>query len=53
MSDRTYNRFAYFEIVGEVERIETIAVGGRFRDIMRLRRKFGLGVGENSKGPHE
>ena len=31
----------YFEIVGEVERIETIAVGGRIKDIMRLRRKFG------------
>jgi len=26
----------YFEIVGEIEQIETIAVGGRIQDIMRL-----------------
>jgi len=33
----------HFEIVGEIENVETIAVGGRIRDIMRLRRQFGPG----------
>ena len=33
----------YFEIIGEIEEIETIAVGGRIRDIMRLRKQYGLG----------
>jgi hypothetical protein len=31
----------YFEIVGDIERIETIATGGKIRGIMRLRRQFG------------
>lgn len=31
----------HFEIVGRIEEVETIAVGGRIRDIMRLRRQFG------------
>ena len=30
----------YFEIIGEIEEIETIAIGGRIRDIMRLQRQF-------------
>ena len=33
----------YFEIIGEIENIETIAVGGRIRDIMRIRRQYGSG----------
>ena len=33
----------YFEIVGEIRNVETIAVGGRIRDIMRLRNQFGAG----------
>ncbi|CUQ65415.1 conserved protein of unknown function [Candidatus Nitrospira inopinata] len=33
----------YFEIIGEIEDIETIAVGGRIRDIIRLRQAFGPG----------
>lgn len=40
----------YFEIVGEIEEIETIAIGGRIRDIMRLRRKFGSGRWRKLKG---
>jgi hypothetical protein len=40
----------YFEIVGAIEEIETIAVGGRFRDIMRLRRNFGSGRWRKLKG---
>lgn len=31
----------YFEIIGEIESIETIATGGRIRDIMRLRKQYG------------
>jgi hypothetical protein len=31
----------HFEIVGKIEDVEIIAVGGRIRDIMRLRRQFG------------
>lgn len=40
----------YFEIIGELEGIETIAVGGRIRDIMRLRRQFGPGRWRKLKG---
>ena len=31
----------HFEIIGTIENIETIAVGGRIREIMRLRRQYG------------
>ena len=31
----------HFEVVGSIEDVETIAVGGRIRDIMRLRRQSG------------
>ena len=31
----------HFEIIGKVENIEMIAVGGRIRDIMRLRKQYG------------
>jgi len=40
----------HVEIVGEIEQIETIAVGGRIRDIMRLRRQFGAGRWGKLKG---
>ncbi len=40
----------YFEIVGEIRNIETIAVGGRIRDIMRLRNQFGSGRWRKLKG---
>ena len=33
----------HFEIIGKVEKVETIAVGGRVRDIMRLRKQYGAG----------
>ena len=39
----------YFEIIGEIEGTEAIAIGGSIRDIARLRRRMGQGVGENSK----
>ena len=40
----------YFEIVGEIRDIETIAIGGRIRDIMRLRSQFGPGRWRKLKG---
>jgi hypothetical protein len=40
----------HFELLGEIENIETIAVGGRVRDIMRLRRQFGSGRWRKLKG---
>ena len=40
----------YFEIIGEVENIETIAIGGRIKDIMRLRKKYGTAKWRKLKG---
>jgi len=40
----------YFEIIDEIEEIETIAVAGRIRDIMRLRRQYGSGRWRKMKG---
>lgn len=40
----------HFELLGEIDNIETIAVGGRIRDIMRLRRQFGSGRWRKLKG---
>ncbi len=40
----------YFEIIEEVEEIETIAVGGRIRDIMRIQKQFGPGRWRKLKG---
>ena len=40
----------YFEIIGDIEEVQTIAVGGRIRDIMRLRRQYGLGRWRKLKG---
>ena len=39
-----------FEIVGAIPDVEVIAVGGRIRDIMRLRRQFGTGRWRKLKG---
>ena len=39
-----------FEIIGKIKRVETIAIGGRIRDIMRLRKQFGLGRWRKLKG---
>jgi hypothetical protein len=33
----------YFEVIGKIENVETIAVGGRIHDIMRLRKQYGPG----------
>lgn len=40
----------HFEIIGKIEDVETIAVGGRIRDIMRIRRQFGPGRWRKLKG---
>ena len=40
----------YFEIVGKIENIKIIAVGGSIRDIMRIRRQFGFGRWRKLKG---
>jgi hypothetical protein len=39
-----------FEIIGEIEEIETIAIGGRIRDIMRLQKQFGSARWRKLKG---
>jgi hypothetical protein len=40
----------YLDIIGEVEEIETIAVGGRINDIMRIRKQYGSGRWRKLKG---
>jgi hypothetical protein len=40
----------HFEIIGEIEQIETVASGGRIRDIMRLQKQFGRGRWRKLKG---
>jgi hypothetical protein len=40
----------YFEIIGEIENIEEIAVGGRIRDIMRIQKQYGAGRWRKLKG---
>ena len=38
------------DIIGEIEEIETIAVGGSIQDIMRIRRRYGPGRWRKLKG---
>jgi len=33
----------HFEIIGDIEDVETLAVGGRIPDIMRIQKQFGPG----------
>ncbi|MEX2480073.1 MAG: hypothetical protein WD928_04345 [Gammaproteobacteria bacterium] len=40
----------HFEVIGPISQIETIAIGGRIRDIMRLRRQYGSGRWRKLKG---
>jgi hypothetical protein len=40
----------YFEIIGEINAVETIAVGSSIREIARLRRQFGPGRWRKLKG---
>jgi len=38
------------QIIGAIERIESIAVGNNIREIMRLRKQFGFGRWRKLKG---
>ncbi len=40
----------HFDIIGKIEEIETIAVGGNIRDIMRLHNQYGSGRWRKLKG---
>ena len=40
----------YFEIIGKIEEIKTMAIGGSIRDIMRLQKQFGRGRWRKIKG---
>jgi hypothetical protein len=40
----------HFAVVGRIEKIVTIAVGGRIRDILRIQRQFGPGRWRKRKG---
>jgi len=40
----------FFEIIDNVENIETVAVGGRIRDIMRISKQYGPGRWRKLKG---
>lgn len=40
----------HFEIIGAIQNIETIAVGGRIDEIMRLRKQYGPGRWRKLKG---
>ena len=40
----------YLDIIGEIEEIQTIAVGGRIQDIMRIRNQYGPGRWRKLKG---
>jgi len=43
----------YFEIISEIQNLETLAVGGKIRDIMRLRKQYGPGRWRKLKGTAE
>ncbi len=40
----------YFEIIGQITDVGTIAIGDKIRDIARLRREFGAGRWRKLKG---
>ena len=40
----------YFEIVGAISAVQTIAVGGSIRQLARLRRRYGRGRWRKLKG---
>jgi len=39
-----------FEIIGDITKVEIIAIGGNIRDIMRLRKQYGSGQWSKLKG---
>jgi hypothetical protein len=40
----------FFEVIGPIQQIETIAVGSSIRELPRLRRRFGRGRWRKLKG---
>jgi hypothetical protein len=40
----------FFEIITQIKIVETIAVGGNIRDIMRIRKQYGVGRWRKMKG---
>ncbi len=40
----------YFEIIGEIEHVETFASGSSIREIARLRKRYGRGRWRKRKG---
>ena len=40
----------YFEVIGTITEVETIAIGNKIRDIARLRQEFGAGRWRKLKG---
>jgi hypothetical protein len=40
----------HFDVIGKIENIQTIAIGGRIRDIMRIQRRYGAGRWRKLKG---
>jgi hypothetical protein len=40
----------HFEVIGRIENVEIIVVGGNIRDIMRLRKQYGPGRWRKLKG---
>ncbi len=40
----------YFEVLGEIEHVETIAVGSSIRDLRRLQKRYGSGHWRKIKG---
>ena len=40
----------HFEIIGEIQQAEVVAIGGRIREVMRLQRRHGAGRWRKMKG---
>jgi len=40
----------HFEIIGDIEDVGILAIGGRIRDIMRIQKQFGPGRWRKLKG---
>ena len=43
----------FFEVLGEIQTIETFAYGSEIREVGRLRRQYGIGCGESEKALHQ
>jgi hypothetical protein len=40
----------YFEIMGSIQKVETIAIGGKIKEVMRLTRQYGHARWRKMKG---